>query len=171
MKGKGINRVPFFPSMTGYVRAVNVAAVCFLLLTLQVHTLTVSSESMEECFFIKDGTELSIRWTHSVENEDWEETFLMEQDKIRLINTRFKTFGAGVPNDIGTETYVKDGWVYMEGISRNIGEQLIVRTGDRTNHGLRIGNREQLDLASGEAFKIAGNEISLLSMLVRNTIK
>ncbi|WP_110601242.1 DUF1850 domain-containing protein [Salinicola lusitanus] len=67
------------------------------------------------------GTTFTIRWMHSVEKEDWEEWFrVTDADAIEITGTRFKTFGAGVPSDAGTETHLEDGWVVMTGIDRDV---------------------------------------------------
>ncbi len=108
----------------------------FLMLPIQV--LTVSSHNqLLYTFHMKDHEKFSIRWIHSVEEEEWEEFFYVKEQNIYLDSTRFKTFGAGVPNDVGTNSYIKDGWLYMGGIERFIGE-LHVRAGDNTYHRLII---------------------------------
>tara|TARA_A100001391_G_scaffold197792_2_gene178446 strand:- start:8545 stop:9060 length:516 start_codon:yes stop_codon:yes gene_type:complete len=67
------------------------------------------------------GTTFVLRWTHSVEREDWEERFRIEPDGgLMLVATRFKTFGAGVPDQAGTETHLQNGWVVMSGIRRPV---------------------------------------------------
>ncbi|MCH2558384.1 MAG: DUF1850 domain-containing protein [Alcanivorax sp.] len=67
------------------------------------------------------GTRFVLRWTHSVEREDWEERFRIEPDGgVTLVATRFKTFGAGVPDQVGTDTRLENGWVVMRGIHRPV---------------------------------------------------
>ena len=39
-----------------------------------------------------------------------------------LDRTRFKSFGAGVPAQIGTHSEIKDGWVIFSGINKKIPE-------------------------------------------------
>ncbi|MGG4169076.1 DUF1850 domain-containing protein [Rossellomorea vietnamensis] len=85
--------------------------------------------------------DLSIRWTHSVEKEDWEEFFHIQDETILLTSTRFKTFGAGVPDHAGDDTYIKDGWVYMTGIHQTIGSSLRFQTGKGTKHRIRVKGR------------------------------
>ncbi|MCR8850410.1 DUF1850 domain-containing protein [Rossellomorea sp. SC111] len=85
--------------------------------------------------------DVSIRWTHSVEKEDWEEFFHIQDETILLTSTRFKTFGAGVPDHAGDDTYIKDGWVYMTGIHQTIGSSLRFQTGKETNHRIRESGR------------------------------
>ncbi|MFP1678264.1 DUF1850 domain-containing protein [Alloalcanivorax sp. C16-2] len=67
------------------------------------------------------GASFVLRWTHSVEKEDWQERFQVQPDgTLMLVETRFKTFGAGVPDRVGTETRLEDGWVVMSGIERPV---------------------------------------------------
>ena len=66
-------------------------------------------------------TTFVLRWTHSVEKEDWQERFQVQPDGgLMLVETRFKTFGAGVPARVGTETRLENGWVVMSGIQRPV---------------------------------------------------
>ncbi|MDN6180924.1 MAG: DUF1850 domain-containing protein [Halomonas subglaciescola] len=65
------------------------------------------------------GARFTLRWMHSVEQEDWEEWFeVTDSGAIELTGTRFKTFGAGVPAASGKATTLDDGWVVMTGIQR-----------------------------------------------------
>ncbi|MEB3101551.1 DUF1850 domain-containing protein [Ferviditalea candida] len=105
-------------------------------------TLEVSTNGqLQYALLVHEGSDFSIRWTHSVEKEDWEEFFRIEQGTIYLESTRFKTFGAGVPSDVGTGSFLKDGWVYMVGIHRFIGE-LDLLAGDDTNHRLMVNGQK-----------------------------
>lgn len=120
----------------------------FILWTMSftsVFVLAVSKEgSFSHIFRVQDGTTFSIRWIHSVEVEEWEEFFEVDDRTIFLEATRFKTFGAGVPNDVGEDSFIKDGWLYMTGIHREIGRELLIRAGSNTRHRLIIHNREYL---------------------------
>ncbi|MCA1010471.1 DUF1850 domain-containing protein [Halobacillus halophilus] len=115
--------------------------------------LIVEEGETESAFRYKEGAEFSIRWTHSVEKEDWEEMFVLEDGVIELTATRFKTFGAGVPNDAGEDTFIKDGWVYMTGITQTIGKELALRTGRETNHQVMY-EQKQLDLKKNHSYRI-----------------
>lgn len=105
-----------------------------LVLFFPISTLIVSSEDEDiDIFYVNDRSTFSIRWIHSVEYEEWEEFFVIKDDDIYLESTRFKTFGAGVPNNVGKDSFLKNGWLYMVGIDRRIGE-LFIRAGSTTNH-------------------------------------
>ncbi|MCT4619756.1 MAG: DUF1850 domain-containing protein [Marinisporobacter sp.] len=63
---------------------------------------------------ISSYDQFTMHWMHSVELAPWEETFYVDNDdKIILDYTRFKAFGAGVPDGAGKKTVVKDGWIYF----------------------------------------------------------
>jgi|GEM_PF-2688553 len=123
--------------------------------------LVVVEGETEEAFRYKEGAEFSIRWTHSVEKEDWEEMFVLEDEVIELTATRFKTFGAGVPNDAGEDTFIQDGWVYMTGITQTIGKELALRTGRETKHRF-IYEQTNLDLKRNHSYRIKVARSSIL---------
>ncbi len=116
-----------------------IAAVCVGLLVslffISIPAVTITAQGKRvKVLFYKDHTDFSIRWRHSVEKEDWEEIFAVSDGTIKIDSTRFKTFGAGVPSHAGKDTYIKDGWVYMTGIDRVIGKELVIGTGLDTRH-------------------------------------
>ncbi|WP_052504475.1 DUF1850 domain-containing protein [Rossellomorea aquimaris] len=113
-----------------------------LLAVVPMNTMVLSYENKNivvQPFF--NQKEVSIRWTHSVEKEDWEEFFLIENTTITLTSTRFKTFGAGVPDVAGEDTFIKDGWVYMTDIHQPVGDSLRFQTGKNTNHRISFNER------------------------------
>lgn len=67
-----------------------------------------------------DGTRFALRWRHSVEREDWIETFVLHQGAVRVVESRFKTFGAGVPDGAGVRSRLEGGWVVMEDLDRRV---------------------------------------------------
>ncbi len=122
---------------------VSISILLFILFAIiPVNTMILSNQQeniMVHPFFKEES--FSIRWTHSVEKEDWEEFFHVKNNEIILTSTRFKTFGAGVPDDAGEETYIKDGWVYMTKIHQVIGSTLRLQTGKDTNHRFRLNEK------------------------------
>ena len=113
---------------------------------------------------------MSIRWTHSVEKEDWEEFFHIQDQTILLTSTRFKTFGAGVPDHAGDDTYIKDGWVYMTGIHQVIGSTLRFQTGKETNHRILLNGRT-IALDPQVNYQLSARSVPLykvLSMMVKD---
>ncbi len=115
-----------------------IIAIILIILLIPIQVLIVEDEYQEKSMYvIHKGNEFSLRWIHSVEKEEWEEFFVIKDGEIYLDATRFKTFGAGVPNQVGNATYLKDGWVYMVDIDRHI-DELFIRAGSDTNHRLII---------------------------------
>ncbi|MCM2972163.1 DUF1850 domain-containing protein [Larsenimonas suaedae] len=71
-------------------------------------------------FVMPEQTTFQMRWRHSVEKEVWYETYRREHAALMLDQTRFKTFGAGVPSQGGARTELVDGFVVMRGFSRRV---------------------------------------------------
>jgi hypothetical protein len=91
-------------------------------------------------FAVDDGTRFSLAWQHSVEREDWIETFAIRGKAIVLAATRFKTFGAGVPDHAGRRTTLEHGWVVMDGIDRVV-DPLAVQAAAAEDYRMRVGER------------------------------
>lgn len=68
--------------------------------------------------------EFDVQWVHSVEKEEWIESYELIGNKLLLTTTAFKTFGAGVPSD-GIIEVRNDGFVHMK-INREMDEILLV---------------------------------------------
>ncbi|MEF2071338.1 DUF1850 domain-containing protein [Consotaella aegiceratis] len=95
-----------------------------------------------QVFWTAPGERFTLSWIHSVEKEAWEETFRIDgEGAISVVATRFKTFGAGVPSDVGTITRLEDGWVVMEGIERRV-DPLAVQAASAESYRLRWRGRE-----------------------------
>jgi hypothetical protein len=113
----------------------------------------------------------SIQWRHSVEKELWEEFFTIKVDQIYIEETRFKTFGAGVPSHAGSDSYIKDGWVYMVGIDRKIGEELQIRTGNTTAHQLNINGAVTLMEKPGIAYTVSIESMPIIQAWYQSIMK
>ncbi|HLR72019.1 MAG TPA: DUF1850 domain-containing protein [Pseudogracilibacillus sp.] len=60
---------------------------------------------------------LTIQWEHSVEKTIWQEKLQIDQEgSIILTETRFRSFGAGVPFKKDGYTTIEDGFVVMKGL-------------------------------------------------------
>ncbi|MCA0971385.1 DUF1850 domain-containing protein [Halobacillus litoralis] len=133
--------------------------------TMRTTVFVISSGGqVDHRYLYKEDERFSVRWRHSVEKQEWEEMFRLKDETIQLTGTRFQTFGAGVPNDTGDRTFIKDGWVYMTGIDQNIGPSLSLRTGEKTNHRIQFGGR-QLTLEANRAYKLSVVRQSWLSVI------
>ncbi|MFC7062394.1 DUF1850 domain-containing protein [Halobacillus seohaensis] len=136
-------------------------------MTIKVPTLMITSEGHPQyVYHYKEEAEFRVRWQHSVEKESWEEMFVLQDGLIELTGTRFKTFGAGVPSNAGDHTFIKDGWVYMTGITHTIGKSLVLRTGEHTEHQLTYEEDTVHQLNRSQAY-----EITIASHSILNSIK
>ena len=73
----------------------------------------------DESFYIEEES-FEVGWIHSVEKEEWIEVYEVVGDELLLKETRFKTFGAGVPSE-GEIIPSTDGYVHMK-INRRMKE-------------------------------------------------
>lgn len=67
------------------------------------------------------GDVLQISWTHSIEKSTWMDTLTVTPDgRLVLTETRFRSFGAGMPYDTeGIVTY-EDGFIVLQGLQQHI---------------------------------------------------
>jgi len=84
----------------------------------------------------------TMRWIHSVELEPWEEIFKVDSDfQIVLDSTRFKAFGAGVPDSAGKRVETSDGYISFLEINQPM-NPLIYGISPIAKHTLIIENLE-----------------------------
>ena len=92
--------------------------------TINVHVLVLEHYQTDKplmVFKIEPEDEFIVKWIHSVELTPWEEIFRIDDSyEIILDSTRFKQFGAGVPDEAGNKTEIKDGYVIFSGINQKI---------------------------------------------------
>lgn len=69
-------------------------------------------EFKDETYFLSEDS-FQLKWIHSVEKEEWIETYEKSGDDLVLSETYFKTFGAGVPS-VAEKTELVNGYVKME---------------------------------------------------------
>ena len=65
-----------------------------------------------ERYYLKESN-FTLQWIHSVEKEEWLEFYERDGDSLLLTETKFKTYGAGVPSD-GEIISSEDGYVHMK---------------------------------------------------------
>ncbi|ARB46788.1 DUF1850 domain-containing protein [Alloalcanivorax xenomutans] len=122
-----------------------IAAVLAALLWPRSWLVIQEGKALRYAFPTTSGSDFVLRWTHSVEKEDWEERFQIQTDgSLMLVETRFKTFGAGVPAAVGSETRLEQGWVVMSGIHRPV-DPLHVQAAEAEHYRLCFQGRT-LDL-------------------------
>lgn len=95
----------------------------FLLLFVAFPLRFVEITLPNSTLFIYEKT-FDVQWIHSVEKEEWIESYKVNSDKFILTSTAFKTFGAGVPSD-GVVEIRDDGFVHMN-INREMDDILLV---------------------------------------------
>lgn len=83
-----------------------------LLVFLFVRIPVIQVSFADQYFYLRDD-KFEIGWIHSVEKEPWFETFERNNGKFLLVQTRFKTFGAGTPSE-GEIIPSNDGYVHMK---------------------------------------------------------
>ncbi|MDI7741425.1 DUF1850 domain-containing protein [Lysinibacillus fusiformis] len=84
--------------------------ITFILLLVKIPVFAFEFD--DKTYYINsDHFELS--WIHSVEKEEWIETYKQQDDQILLTETKFKTFGAGVPSE-SNKVSLDNGFVKME---------------------------------------------------------
>lgn len=71
--------------------------------------------------YVHPGDYIQISWTHSIEKSTWMDTLTVAEDgRLYLSETRFRSFGAGMPyNTEGTVT-LQDGFIIMSGLKQLI---------------------------------------------------
>lgn len=84
--------------------------------------LVVSRQQTEEVLYeypVKERDQIEFHWLHSVENSPWQEVFEVESDgKLKLIEMRFRTFGAGMPYFEEGEQKTEEGFMIMDGMDK-----------------------------------------------------
>lgn len=104
-------------------RVIALITATLIILLIPYTTLNVTrldtNEVIIKKLIIKDA-QFKMRWIHSVELTPWEEIFEISNGKIYLIETRFQSFGAGVPDVAGNHTEVDDGYVTYSGIHQEM---------------------------------------------------
>lgn len=84
--------------------------VLLFLLFYRVPVMEVAG--VKEAFLIKEE-QFVLGWIHSIEKEEWFESYQRVDEKIVLTETHFKTFGAGTPYQAKV-TATEDGFINME---------------------------------------------------------
>ncbi|WP_081792121.1 DUF1850 domain-containing protein [Caldalkalibacillus mannanilyticus] len=68
---------------------------------------------------IERGDRIEVAWIHSVEKTPWSEIFeVTHEGQLQLIETRFQSFGAGVPHlALSEDMHTEDGYTVITGFS------------------------------------------------------
>lgn len=95
----------------------------FLLLVILFPIRFIQLSLPQQTLFVQEQR-FDIHWVHSVEKEEWIESYEVKNNHLTLTHTAFKTYGAGVPSD-GIVQDKNDGYVHMT-INREMEEILLV---------------------------------------------
>lgn len=88
-------------------------ACSIVLLFLLLWRMPVVQFDFENERYYLAETDFQLKWIHSVEKEEWMEFYERDRDTLLLTETKFKTYGAGVPSD-GEIIPSDDGFVHMK---------------------------------------------------------
>ncbi|QNB45337.1 DUF1850 domain-containing protein [Thermanaerosceptrum fracticalcis] len=85
--------------------------------------LVLSDQLTSEGYFlalVKDKEEFSLAWRHSVELQPWEETFRvnLKNQEFVLVETRFRAYGAGVPNVSPGRYALENGFIVYKNLNQ-----------------------------------------------------
>jgi len=69
------------------------------------------------------GDELFFGWIHSLEKIPWNEYYHIDENHDLILDSiTFPAYGAGIPENKGRVSYVKDGLIHMEEIGQRFSE-------------------------------------------------
>lgn len=83
-----------------------------ILLLFFIKVPVFAFEFQDKTYYLK-GDFFELSWIHSVEKEEWIETYKRKDNQLLLTETRFKTFGAGVPSQ-SNHVSIENGYVKMQ---------------------------------------------------------
>lgn len=106
------------------ILVISIIAAISILHTIKIPVLLLTNQHNGEVLFldrVAPSTGFDVRWMHSVELLPWEEHFIVDKDSnIVLSSTKFKAYGAGVPENGGKKTIVKDGYIHYIDINKKM---------------------------------------------------
>lgn len=73
------------------------AGLFFLIVFFWPTTIMVAGVNGQLCRLPDSG--FALQWQHSVEKENWREDYRRQGNQLLLVRSRFKTYGAGTPNN------------------------------------------------------------------------
>jgi hypothetical protein len=114
------------------------------------------------------SNEVTVGWRHSVELQPWQETYKVNKEgHLELVETRFKAYGAGVPDVDGHIERVENGQLVVKGINRTI-DQYSLFYSPNSNYYVEIdGEKHHLKdfVPSDTAVNISYEKISIYEQL------
>ena len=176
LKGKGIERA--FNTLPNYFKVIlSIVIISFFLSFLPMKVLLTKDYKTNKyikSWRIRDKESFTVEYIHSVELTPVSERYIIDGNKIILVESYFKSYGAGLPSTTPYEFEITDKGFRIYDINETM-EYLVYRTGaERSNHRLILGDREYVFLEfteprSGLEFTV--KKISVLRYLIKEVIK
>ncbi len=107
------------------------------------NVVSVKSERVLACARMRDGEDFTLSFVHSVNKRPVYDTLRVEGDQLRIVKSRFDSFGAGMPETStgGMRLQIgEDGW--LEWLVDRPVPEVTFFVGWVANHSLRIRNRQ-----------------------------
>ncbi|MGO1468855.1 MAG: DUF1850 domain-containing protein [Tissierella sp.] len=131
------------------------------------------TEKYLELWRVKEEEEFTIKYTHSVEKSPVTEKYKVYEDEIILLETTFKSYGAGLPATTEYDFELIDDGFRIYNINKKY-RDVIYRTGaEIANHEIIIGDKtyEFLDFSKKRAgVRFSTERISLLNYIIKTII-
>ncbi|WFA08388.1 DUF1850 domain-containing protein [Tissierella sp. Yu-01] len=123
---------------------------------------------------ISEGENFTVVYTHSVELTEVSEIYVIENGKIKLTDTYFKSYGAGLPANTPYKFEITNDGFRIYDINQVL-ESLVYRTGAvRANHSLLINGEKHMFLDFSqprEGVKLECDNISAFKYITREDLK
>ena len=158
--------------------ASGVASLLWILLHPAHRVLEISDPRSDRplfCAEMADGEDFVLSFVHSVNKRPVFDTLRVDGDRLIIVKSRFDSFGAGMPEESGSEgrlEFDSDGWLVWS-VWRPV-PLLNLFVGRDAQHGVHIrgSQRALAELAEpGTSLSIRSTRISLLELLRRSCLK
>ena len=174
---KDIKGIEFFNTLKRFKWILIISLLILIYLLIPINTLFAKNFKTNEYLSewkVKDGKTFTIEYIHSVEKSPVTEKYRVKKDKIILLETTFKSFGAGLPaTTIYKFELIEDGFRIYD-INKEH-ETVIYRTGDViADHELQINGKvyKFLDFSKGRTgVEFSIKKTNYLNYLIRKILK
>jgi hypothetical protein len=174
--GEGIGLLNTFPNIFKIILLP--LLISFILLNLIPIDVLIARDFRNNQYLkswkISDGEIFTIAYTHSVELTKVSEIYQIENGRIKLTDTYFKSYGAGLPATTEYKFEVTEDGFRIYDINEVV-ENLVYRTGAvRANHSILINGKEYkfLDFSQPrEGVKLECDKISAFKYFTREGLK
>lgn len=153
------------------IAALLAAAFLLLPLTPMLCVAELRTDKLLLCLPVEKGERFLIRFTHSLNLSDWQDTIEWDGKHLICRETRFYTYGAGIPDlsdGIGKELLVTEDGFLLTGIDK-VQEEIPIMLQDVPHHRL-IHRDTSYDLltrfGSGTAIVLRVGRISVVNRLL-----